>query len=830
MSHREEPMPCADQRRPRLTPDRLREVLSFGVRAAMWDARFALRMLRKAPAITFASVATLAVGVGLNTAIFSVVQSVLLRPLPYRDPAAIVALTQGDSSGAARSVSATTMHELRIRSRTLESVSVYADGQLTLRDRDEVDVLRGMRVSPDFFDTLGGTVRSGRAFLPDEDRAPQSNVIILTHDLWMRRFDGDPNTVGRILTLNAEPYRVIGILPSDFHPLRMTNPAEIPQFFALAGQGYTGRVIARMKASITARQANAELGAVIRDIARQYPAEYPSDTTLRVRPLLDDLTGPLRRSLWLLFGAVGFVLAIACANIASLQLARAAARTREFATRTALGGGRLRLVSQLLIESLVLAVVGGTAGVAAGLAGTRIIASLAPRELPRIDEIHVDAGVLLFTLALTVITGILFGVAPASMAASVDVNDTLKRTSGVTGRATGNRLRHALVIVNVALAFSLVVATGLLVRSFRNVNTLDPGFNPHHVLTLTPVISLPATGAITPGGRLAWNRAIIAGVEAVPGVTAVGMVSNVPMSHTEPFPVRLEGEAATTDAEVPSVDLFWVSPDYCRALQIPLKRGRWLTDRDATDAPPAVLVNDSFARLRFGSVDPIGRRIQVGPQRTEAPWSVIVGVVGDVRNDALDRAPREAIYQPHGMNPFHYVRLVARTSGDPLSAERAVRAAIRNAAPGTAVFHVQPLDDYVASSLAERRFALTLIALFGVVALLLATVGIGGVMSFSVVQRTPEIGVRAALGASSIRVLAMIVKEAMSLTAAGLALGLLISLAGSRVMAGFLFGVDALDASTVGITAAILIASAAAASFLPARAAARISPIDALRS
>jgi putative ABC transport system permease protein len=805
-------------------------VLSFGVRAAIGDARFALRMLRKAPGITLASVATLAVGVGLNTAIFSVVQSVLLRQLPYRDPAAIVTLAQEDSSGGALFVSATTMRELRIRSRTLESLSVYADGQLTLRDRDEVDVLRGMRVSPDFFDTLGVTVLSGRPFLPDEDRTPQSNVIILTYDLWMRRFDGDPNTVGRVLTLSSEPYRVIGILPSDFHPLRMTNPAEIPQFFALAGEGYTGRIIARMKSSITSRQANAELGTVIRDVARDYPAEYRPDTTLRVRPLLDDLTAPLRQSLWLLFGAVGFVLSIACANVASLQLARATARTREFAMRAALGGGRLRLMSQLLIESLVLAILGGTAGIAAGLAATRMIVSLAPRELPRIDEIHVDAAVLLFTLGVSVITGVLFGVAPAWMAARVDVNDTLKRTSGVTGRATGNRLRHGLVIVNVALAFSLVVATGLLVRSFRNLNILDPGFNPHHVLTLTPVVSLPPTGSITPGARLGWYRAIIAGVEAVPGVIATGLVSNVPMSHTEPFPVRLEGEAAMTDVEAPSVDVFWVSPDYCRALAIPLKRGRWLTDRDGADAPAAVLVSQSFARLRFGSGDAVGRRIQVGPQRTKAPWSVIVGVVGDVRNDALDRAPREAVYQPHAMNPFHYVRLVARTAGDPLAADRAIRAAIRDAAPGTAVFHVQPMDDYVASSLAERRFALTLIALFGVVALLLATVGIAGVMSFSVVQRTPEIGVRAALGASSTRVLALILHEAMSLTAIGLLVGLLISLAGARVMARFLFGVNALDASTIGITAAILVAAAAAASFLPARAAARISPLDALRS
>jgi putative ABC transport system permease protein len=463
-----------------------------------------------------------------------------------------------------------------------------------------------------------------------------------------------------------------------------------------------------------------------------------------------------------------------------------------------------------------------------GLIGTRAIASLVPRELPRIDEIQMHAGVLVFALAITLITGVVFGLAPAWMAAGVDVNDTLKRTSGVTGRASGSGLRHALVVVNIALAFALVVATGLLVKSFRNLNALDPGFNAHHVLTLTPVP--PAAGSMTPTGRLAWYRALIAGVQAVPEVTAVGMVSNVPMSHTEPLPVRIDGQPTASDAEASSVDVFWVSADYCRALDIPLTRGRWLTDRDGVDAPPAVLVSESFARVRFGSVDPVGRRIQVGRQRMQAPWSLIVGVVGDVRNDALDRAPREAIYQPHAMNPLHYVRLVARTTVDPWRAERTVRTAIRAAAPGTAVFHVQPMDDYVASSLAERRFALALITLFGLVALLLAAVGIGGVMSYSVVQRTPEIGVRAALGASRTRVLALILREAMSLTAIGLLLGLLISLAGARVMSKFLFGVNALDASTIGMTAAILIAAAAAASLLPARAAARISPLDALRS
>jgi putative ABC transport system permease protein len=786
-------------------------------------------MLRKVPTVTAAAIATLAVGLGLNTAIFSVVESVLLRQLPYRDPAAVVSLTQADSHGTARFVSPTTVRELKIRSRTLERVSVYADGQMTLVDHDEPEVLRGMRVSPDFLETLGVKVVLGRGFLDEEDRAHSSNPIILTHDLWTRRFDADPKTVGRILSLSGEPYRVIGVLPSGFHSLRMTNAAEIPQFFALASEGSDGRVIARLKPSFTIGQANAELGVVIREIARQYPAQYRSDATLRVQALLDNLTGPLRQLIWFLWGAVGLVLAIACANVASLQLARAAARTREFATRAALGGDRMRLVSQLLIENLVLAIAGGTAGVLAGSVGTRAIASMAPRELPRFDEIHMDASLLLFTLAITLITGVVFGVAPAWLAAGVAVQDALKRPSGSTGRVSGNRISQALVVVNVGLAFALVVAMGLLVRSFRNLTALDPGFNPQNVLTLTPVLSPPASELLGPSGRLAWYSALIAGVRGVPGVRAVGIVSNVPMSHTEPFPVRVEGAAPVSDAEAPRVDVFWVSSDYCRALEIPLKRGRWLNDRDGVDAPPAVLVSESFARLRFGGTDPIGQRVQAGPPRARA-WSLIVGVVGDVRNDALDRAPREAIYQPHAMNPVHYARLVARTSVDPMRAERAVRAAIRAAAPGTAVFHVQSMDDYVASSLAERRFALTLIALFGVVALLLAAVGIGGVVSHSVVRRTPEIGVRAALGADRRTVLTMILREGLGLTVIGLTLGLLITLMGSRLIATLLFGVGAVDPLTLLMTAAVIFGVAGVASYLPARAAARISPVGALRA
>ena len=803
------------------------------------DLRFAARALRKTPTVTAAAVITLALGVGLNTAIFSVVKSVLLNQLPFHDPARIVALAQTNSTDThGDGVEGRTVNEWRNRSQSFESISAYSDWGWTLVENGDAEVLRGMRVSAEFFDTLGVTMQRGRGFLP-EDRTSRANVIILTHDLWTRRFGADPLIVGRALQMNGEPYRVIGVLPASFHSLRMTNPGEIPQVFApatfdprLAGlcRGcFGGRLIARLKPGVSWSQASAELNAVMRVIVREYPSDYAHDTSVRVEPLLDQLIGPVRAVLWVLFGAVGFVLLIACANVASLQLARATGRASEFAVRAALGGGRVRLATQLLVENLLLAVLGGGAGVIVGSLGTPVIASLAPRELPRLEEIHVDATVLLLSLTVSVLVGLVFGLAPAWSASRADVNHALKRSGGRAGRSSGGGFRNALVVTDLALAFVLVMAAGLLGRSFQNLRTLDAGFDPHNVLTLTPVMP-PGARYESPGGRLGWLRLLVENVQNVPGVTAAGMVSNVPLSHAEPRKLRIEGGSALSDAEAPSVDVFWASPDYFRALRIPLRRGRFLTVRDGVEDPPAVLVSESFARIRFAGNDPIGRRIQLGTQLERAPWLTIAGVVGDVRYDQLDREPRQAVYQPQALNPFHYTRLVARTAGDPWRFERAIRAAMREVDPALAVFHVQPMDDYVASSLADRSFALALIALFGLLALVLSAVGLYGLVSYSVVQRTPEIGVRAALGAGKRHLVALIVRQGIVLTAIGLGLGVLAGLGLTRLLASVLYGIGPSDPGTLAAAAGLLLAVAAVASYLPARSAARIDPLDALRA
>lgn len=805
------------------------------------DVRFAFRTLRKAPTATFVAVLTLALGVGLNTAIFSVVESLLLRQLPYRDADRLVTIGHGELPGGAVDAiggfGGWIVEEWRTRSRLLDGISRYGDSQMIVVDHGDTEVLRGMRVTPEFFDTLDVRMMLGRTFLPGEDRPP-AQVIVLTYDVWRRRFAGDRQIVGRMLQTQGRPVQVIGVLPRSFKSLRMTNPAETPQYFAPAEydpvqaagchECFGGRVIARLRPAVSAAAATAELTAIARALAHESSADAARTTSVRVELLRDHLVGPVRRAIWILFGAVTFVMLIACANVAGLQLARATARQKEFAVRTALGGSRARLVAQLLTENLLLAIVGGIAGVFVAPWAASRLASWAPAELPRLDEIAIDARVLGFALATTVLTGLAFGIVPALSASRSAVNDVLKRTSGLAGRSAGARLREAVVVSGVALAFVLIVSTGLLARSVWNLTRLDAGFDPHDVLTLTSVVG--ATGKYgEPAGRMTYYRELVERVQAIHGVEAVGMTSNMPLSRTEPWPLSVEGEPSPADPPPPA-DLFWVSPGYFRAIGIALRRGRLLTEHDeGTGGPPGAVISESLATSRFGGGDPIGRRIRIGPGQP-APWFTVVGVAADVRNQGLDRAPEAAVYVPQAINPFHYTRLIVRTTGDPWRVEPDVRAAIRALDPAQAFFHVQLMDDYVASSLADRRFALSLFALFGVLALLLSALGVYGVVSYAVTQRTPEIGLRAALGAGRGSLFALIFRQGLALTLAGLVAGLAAASVATRLLASLLFGVASADPWTLAATAGVLTFAAALACYVPARAATRIDPLTALRT
>jgi len=784
-------------------------------------------MARRNPGFTALAVLTLALGVGSTTAIFSVVKAVLLDQLPYDNPDRVVALAEIDPAGPTSEwVGGWAANEWRARTQLFESTSLYGDGQRTLIENGESEVLRGMRVNYDFFQTVGVKMLLGRSFLANEERWPRANVVVLSHGLWKRRFDADPRIIGRVLNLSGEAYRAIGVLPPDFYPLRMSNPAEKPEIFMPLGYDshqaslcrtcFGGSAIGRLKPGVGVDRARAELDGIMREIAREHPSDYARDTSALVEPLRDRLIGPVQTALWLMLGAVAFVLLIACANIASLLMVRATACFKEMALRAALGGGRWRLTRQLLTESLLLSVMGGAVGIMLGWRGISVLASLAPKELPRFDEIHMDGTVLLFSIVVSLATGLLFGIFPALR---------LSRQNQVFNPSG---LRNFLVVAEVALAFVLVVATGLLGKSFRRLTAVNAGFDPHNILTLTPTTD--GGRYATPAAALGYYRQVVEGVRAVPGVLSAGMISNVPLSHTEPMRLRVEGRPSLSDSEAPSADIFWASPDYFRVLKIPLKRGRFFTDQDGPGQPPAAIVSESFVKVNFAGSQAIGRRVQLGPQQDRGPWFTIVGIVGDVRQNGLDHEPDEAVYVPQAVDPDHYTRLVVRTAGDPMNFERPIRAAIREIDPLQPVFHVQPMDYYVASFLAHRSFTLTMIGLFGSMALVLAAVGIYGVISYTAGLRTREVGIRMALGAERLAILRMILRDVIVLLAWGLSAGFLSALVLTRFLSHMLFEVGRTDVTTSASVALVLAFVALCAGYVPALRAARVDPAQALRS
>jgi predicted permease len=571
-----------------------------------------------------------------------------------------------------------------------------------------------------------------------------------------------------------------------------------------------------MKPGIGVGPARAELNGIMRKIAAENPFDYGRDSSVHLEPLRDHLVGPIQTALWVLLGAVALVLLIACANIANLLLARATARTKEMAIRAALGGSRWRLAGQLLTESFLLSVIGGSAGVLVGWRGTIVLASLAPKELPRLDEVHMDPSVLLFGIGISLITGLLFGIFPALRASRLSVP------------SRRGRVCNLLVMAEFALAFVLAVGAGLLAKSFSQLTAVNAGFDSHHILTLTPTVTGPRYA--TAEATLLYYRRLVDKVRAVPGVLSAGMISNVPLSHPEPLKLRLEGRPSLTDSEAPSADVYWASPDYFRVLKIPLKRGRFFTDQDGVGQPPAAIVSESLVRSHLMNSRPIGQRIQLGPQQEHGPWFTIVGIVGDVRNNGLDQEPDQAVYIPQAIDPFHYTRLLARTAGDPMNFEEAVRSAIREIDPLQPVFHVQPMDDYVASFLSGRSFTLTLISLFSAMALLLAAVGIYGVVSYTVGLRTREVGIRMALGAERLTILKMILRDVLMLLAGGLAVGYLCALALTRFLSHLLYEVRPTDVATSASVALVLASVAILAAYLPARRAATVDPSQALRS
>ena len=783
---------------------------------------------------TALAVLSLAVGVGGLVATCSVIKTVLIDPLPYRDSDRVMALQETSrASPPTQEVGGWTANEWRTRVHSFESISLYSDGGRVLTENGHAEVLRGLRVSHDFFETLGVPLLLGRDFQAADDVWPRNNVAILSYGLWMRRFGGDPDIIGRALDLSTEMYRVIGVLPADFFPLRMSNPAERPAIFMPLGydpsQGaacrscFGGIAIGRLKPGIGIQQARAELNGIQRELVRAHPSDYARDSSVAIDPLHDHLVESIQTALWVLIVAALVVLLIVCANVANLLLARITGRVSEIAIRTALGCSQWRLTRQFLTESLLLSATGGAAGTLLAWWGIAVLKTLAPKELPRIDELHMDVAILVFAIGISLITGLLFGIAPALGAASGRLTAATHRT----GSAQGG-LPNLLIVTEVALAFVLATATGLLGKSFLRLTGVDAGFDPHNVFTLTLFVNGQRYGPQQ--AMLAYYSRVRETIRAVPGVLGVAMADNVPLSHTNPEPLHIEGEPSSSDSETPNADSFWASTDYFRVLKIPLKRGRFFTDQDGISGPPVAIISESLAKSRFDGAQAIGRRIQIGPQQDRGPWFTIIGVVGDVRNTGFDRAPDASVYIPQSLNPDHYTRLLVRTAGDPMKFERSIRAAILQVDPVQAIFHVQSMDVYVASSLAYRSFALTLIGLFGTLAVLLAGLGIYGVISYIVGLRTREVGIRMALGAHRFAILKLILRDVLLLIACGLAAGLLAALMTVRFLEHLLFEVSPTDVATSASVACVLIGVGILAAYFPAHRAATIDPTRALRS
>lgn len=802
------------------------------------DLRWALRTLRRNPGFAAVAAATLALGIGANTAIFSVVHAVLLRPLPYPEARRLACLYGQD---ARRGIP---MHYFlypdfvtwREVSRSYESAAAFARGAAVVTAADgeaAPERLETLRVNASFLRVLQVRPMLGRGFLDQEDSPGAPPAALLSHGLWQRRFVSDAAILGRTIVLDGVPHTVAGVLPPGFHALNARPDVYVPLALPPTA-GATVGAVARLRPGITLAQAQAETAAIV---PRLNPRFFgTSGRSLRVWDARQFMVRHVERSLLVLMGAVGLVLLIACANAANLLLARAGARRREMAVRAALGAGRWRVARQLLTESAVLGLVGGAAGLVAAFWGVRLLVALAPARYPLIDTVRLDWPVLAFTLAASLLTAALFGLAPALAASRAGLHEGLKEDgrSGLESRGR-NRLRQALVVAEVALALVLAIGAGLLLKGFGRLLDVDPGFNPRNVLAAG--IDLPAARYRNPHDRMAFFARFLDEVAAAPGVQAAGLVNNLPFSGTsQGRTMRVEGRPLVRPEDAVTVWYRIATPGYFQAMEIPLRRGRLLSERDSPAAPLAAVINETLARRFFPHEDPIGQRIAWDsnpapprPDRPAPPWITIVGVAGSVRHLSLAGEPEPEIYLAYAQQPVAAMEVAVRTAAGPERMAPLLRAAAAAADPGQALSEVRTLERMLGDSLAERRLAAWLLGAFAALAVLLAAVGIYGVLSYAVTRRTREIGVRLALGADPAGVRRMILWQAMRLAGVGLAAGIAGAFALTRFLRGILYGVTTTDPVVFGGVVLLLAAVAALAGYLPARRATRVDPVAALR-
>lgn len=820
--------------------DRAWEVRGGGwIETLMQDVRYGARVLARNKAYTLVAVLTLGLGIGANTAIFSVVNELLLRPLPYPGAERIAMLWEiSPEEGRPNVISPANFLAWREQGTLFESMAAFFDQRLNLTGGGEPEEVAVQHATPELFQVLGAEPFLGRSMTAADALADAPDVALLSHGFWLRRFGGDRGVIGKPILLNGLPHTVIGILPPGFrwHIRQMSNttkPAEIWTALALptAEPGARGRylaAVARLKPGVTQEQADSELKTIAARTELDSP-RFNKGFSAQVLPLREQLVGKVRPALLVLLGAVGFVLLIACANVASLQLSRAAAREREIVLRTALGARRLRVVRQLLTESLLLAALGCALGLLLALWGIRALAAISPPDVVDLHGVGLSLPVLAVTLAVSLLTGLLFGLAPALEATRLNLGDALKEDGkGAGGYARSNRLRGALVVAEVALALVLLVGAGLLMKSFLRLQGIDPGFQRENVLTL--VMRLPGGKYPENPQKVAFYREAGERLRALPGVRDFGMVNYLPLygglGARTGFTV--DGRPVPPDGEGPGVDVRVTDAGYFRAMGIPLLRGRGFTESEIAEARNVVVISETMARQHFPGEDPIGKRIRV-EMSLDPPAAEIVGIVGDVRYESLVDEAYPTVYMPIPDLTYPFMTLVLRAGDDPLQLAPVVRQALREIDPDQPVSDVRTLDKVMSETVARPRFNTLLLGLFAGLATLLAAVGIFGVMSYSVTLRTREIGLRMALGAQPGEVLRLILKQGLFLTTLGIAIGLAGAFALTRVLSGLLFGVGSTDPATYAAIVLLLALVSLIACYLPARRATRVDPLIALR-
>jgi putative ABC transport system permease protein len=814
------------------------------------DVSFGARMLWQKPVYSAIAVLTLALGIGANTAIFSVVNAVLLEPLPFAEPDRLMALGQqtAQNRAALSQFSFRNFADVRDQSRSFDRLAAYYNTNLTLTGDREAQLLRGAVVTADLFPLLGISPALGRTFLPDEDDAGGGAVgrpAILSWEIWRDQFGGDDGVVGRAVDFNDSRFTIVGVMPAGFRFPIQAQPTQLWITTALDNErpqgpgaimearGYRGwRVIGRLQPGVTAEQAQSEVDVIAANLAAQFP-EANRDLAIGARPLLESLVGNLRATLWLLFGAVAFVLLIACVNVANLLLERAISRQREIKVRLALGASAVRIIRQLLTESVLLAGLGGALGTVLAFWGTDLIVALSPETLTRVADTALDARVLAFTALVSLATGIAFGLAPALLVSKSNLAESLKEgRRGATASGQTTRARGLLVVAEVALALVLLVGAGLLINSFVRLQQVAPGFDARQVLAFNVAPSADRTS--TPQQIGAFYRDLTAQLKALPGVVDASAVFQLPLSGSgATTSVAIAGRPVDT-AEQPTVVIHMASPGYFRTMGIPVVRGRDFTERDDLNGAPVLIINEALARQHFPNEDPLGKRIAPGfatvPVRDdESGMREVVGVVADVKHRTLQAPPQPEIYFPQSQMPMSAMTLVVRTAGDPRALQPAVRSVVQSLDRNAPVYSVRTVEELLDRSVATPRFNTLLLALFAAVALILTTVGLYGVISCSVAESTPQIGLRVALGAQRRDVLKLILGQGVMLTMAGVVIGLGAAYGLTRLMSSLLFGVNATDPGTFVGVAVLLVIVATLACYLPARRAMNVDPMVALR-